>query len=141
MRSIIFKISLIVFIVIVAYFSFIYFVPYSKGYRAGELIKISKRGVVFKTIEGELSQGLSGAQIFKFSVEKNKSGVIEKLKNLQGKYVKLTYIERYNTFFFWGDTKYFIVVGLDYCSIKHLCSQSNIFTMLVLNAVSLFSMN
>ena len=109
MRSIIFKISLIVFIVIVAYFSFIYFVPYSKGYRAGELIKISKRGVVFKTIEGELSQGLSGAQIFKFSVEKNKSGVIEKLKNLQGKYVKLTYIERYNTFFFWGDTKYFII--------------------------------
>lgn len=85
MRSIIFKISLIVFVVIVAYFSFIYFVPYSKGYRAGELIKISKRGVVFKTIEGELSQGLSGAQIFKFSVEKNKSGVIEKLKNLQGK--------------------------------------------------------
>ena len=68
MRSIIFKISLIVFIIIVAYFSFVYFVPYSKGYRAGELIKISKRGVVFKTIEGELSQGLSGAQIFKFSV-------------------------------------------------------------------------
>lgn len=109
MRSIVLKISLVFFIGLVGYFSFIYFVPYSKGYRAGELIKISKRGLVFKTIEGELSQGLSGAQIFKFSVEKSKSTVIEKLKKFQGKYVRLTYIERYNTFFFWGDTKYFVV--------------------------------
>jgi hypothetical protein len=33
--------------------------------------------------------------------------VIKKLKEYQGQYVKLEYEERL-TFFFWGDTKYFI---------------------------------
>ena len=40
-----------VFIVFLVYALFIYFVTFSEGYRAGELIKISKRGVVFKTWE------------------------------------------------------------------------------------------
>lgn len=90
------------------YFAFVYFVPYSEGTRAGELIKFSNRGVIIKTWEGEISQGISGAQIFSFSVlDKNKE-VIEKLKEYQGSYVKVTYIERFATFAFWGDTKYFI---------------------------------
>ena len=50
------------------YFAFVYFVPYSEGTRAGELIKFSHKGIVVKTYEGEISQGISGAQIFKFSV-------------------------------------------------------------------------
>lgn len=99
---------LFVFILIAGYFSFIYFIPFSEGYRAGELIKISHKGVIFKTWEGELSQGVSEAQIFKFSVEENKKEVIELLKNLQGQQVKLTYKERYATYPWMGDTKYFI---------------------------------
>ena len=91
-----------------AYFAFIYYVPYSEGTRAGELIKFSHKGVLVKTYEGEISQGISGAQIFSFSVLDQEKEVIEKMKEYQGKYVKLTYIERYSTFFFWGDTKYFI---------------------------------
>ncbi len=91
-----------------AYFSFVYFVTFSEGTRAGELIKFSHRGVIVKTWEGEISQGISGAQIFSFSVMDKEADVIEKLKEYQGSYVKLTYIERYDTFFFWGDTKYFI---------------------------------
>jgi len=90
------------------YFAFIYYVPYSEGTRAGELIKFSHRGVIVKTYEGEISQGISGAQIFPFSVLDKEKEVIEKMKEYQGKYVKLTYVERYSTFFFWGDTKYFI---------------------------------
>jgi len=90
------------------YFTFLYFVPYSEGTRAGELIKISHKGFIVKTYEGEISQGISGAQIFAFSVLDKDKEVIEKLKEYQGRYVKLTYIERYKTFFFWGDTKYFI---------------------------------
>jgi len=90
------------------YFAFIYFVPYSEGTRAGELIKFSHKGVIVKTYEGEISQGISGAQIFQFSVMDKEQEVIEKLKEYQGSYVKLTYIERYGTFFFWGDTTYFI---------------------------------
>lgn len=90
------------------YFAFIYYVPYSEGTRAGELIKVSKKGVLFKTWEGEISQGISGAQIFEFSVLDKEADVIEKLNELQGRYVKLSYVERYSTFVFWGDTKYFI---------------------------------
>jgi hypothetical protein len=90
------------------YFAFVYFVPYSEGTRAGELIKFSYKGVVVKTWEGEISQGISGAQIFEFSVMDREREVIEKLQEYQGQYVKLTYVERFATFFFWGDTKYFI---------------------------------
>lgn len=89
-------------------YAFIYFVPYSNGVRSGELIKISKKGVVFKTWEGEISQGISGAQIFEFSVLQRDLEVIDKLKEYQGQYVKLDYVERYATFFWLGDTKYYI---------------------------------
>ncbi len=90
------------------YFAFVYFVPYSEGTRSGELIKFSHKGVIVKTWEGEISQGISGAQIFRFSVLDREKDVIEKLKEYQGRYVKLSYMERFGTFFFWGDTNYFI---------------------------------
>jgi uncharacterized protein YxeA len=92
----------------IGYFSFVYYVPYSKGVRSGELIKISHKGVVVKTWEGEISQGISGAQIFPFSVSGKRTDLIEKLNEYQGAYVKLEYEERYKSFFWWGDTKYFI---------------------------------
>lgn len=97
-----------ILLVLALYFSFIYFVTYSEGYRAGELVKISKRGLVFKTWEGRLSQGVSDEQQFDFSVQKKDKDVIEKLKELQGQEVKLTYIERFGTFAWMGDTKYYI---------------------------------
>ncbi|MGB0949665.1 MAG: 6-phosphogluconate dehydrogenase [Marinirhabdus sp.] len=90
------------------YFAFVYFVPYSEGTRAGELIKFSHKGVFVKTWEGEISQGISGAQIFQFSVLDQEGAVIKNLQEYQGHYVKVSYVERYSTFFFWGDTKYFI---------------------------------
>lgn len=97
-----------IFIVFVIYICFIYFVTFSEGYRAGELIKISKRGLVFKTWEGRLSQGVSEEQQFNFSVQKSDKEVLEKLKDFQGKKVKLTYIERFGTFVWMGDTKYYV---------------------------------
>ncbi|GEC77843.1 hypothetical protein [Flavobacterium aquatile] len=95
-------------VVFTAYFSFVYFATYSEGNRSGELIKFSKKGYVFKTWEGELSQGISGAQIFKFSVMDNEEEVIQQMKDLQGEYVKVTYVERYRTFPWWGETNYYI---------------------------------
>ena len=92
----------------IAFYSFVYFVTYSEGTRAGELIKFSHKGVIVKTWEGQISQGISGAQIFDFSVLDKNDDVIQKLKEYQGSYVKLTYVERYATFFFWGDTHYFV---------------------------------
>ncbi|APU69684.1 MAG: 6-phosphogluconate dehydrogenase [Bacteroidota bacterium] len=97
-----------IFVLWLLYYAFIYFVPYSEGTRTGELIKFSRKGVVSKTWEGEISQGISGAQIFQFSVLDKDDEVIDKLQQYEGSYVRLTYIERFSTFFFWGDTKYFI---------------------------------
>ena len=81
---------------------------YSEGYRAGELVKFSHKGIIFKTWEGEISQGVSEAQIFKFSVEDKETKVIKDLQDFQGKDVKLTYKERFGTFPWLGDTKYYI---------------------------------
>jgi hypothetical protein len=97
-----------IIIVLIAYFLFIYFVTYSEGFRAGELVKISKRGLLFKTWEGRLSQGVSEEQQFDFSIQSKDKEVIEKLMELQGRRVKLTYIERFGTFAWLGDTKYFV---------------------------------
>jgi len=108
MKKILFIIIGAILAIFIMWFAFIYYVPYSVGTRSGELIKVSHRGVLFKTWEGEISQGISGAQIFKFSVLDKDKKVIEDLQQYQGNYVKLTYIERYDSFFFWGDTKYFI---------------------------------
>ncbi len=96
------------FLIFMLYFTFVSLVPYSEGTRSGELIKFSHKGVIAKTWEGEISQGISGAQIFQFSVLDKNDEVIKDLQKNEGNYVKLTYIERYATFFFWGDTTYFI---------------------------------
>ncbi|MGR7811904.1 6-phosphogluconate dehydrogenase [Lacinutrix undariae] len=90
------------------YFAFIYYASYSEGVRAGELVKFTSKGYLFKTWEGEISQGVSEAQIFKFSVEEKDKEVIEALTNYQGQMVKLTYFERYKTLFWMGDTKYYV---------------------------------
>lgn len=95
-------------LVLISYFAFLYYVPYSEGIRSGELIKLSHKGMVIKTWEGELSQGISGAQIFSFSVLDKDKKAIEDLKGLQGNYVKITYVERYRTFAWWGETRYFV---------------------------------
>lgn len=108
LRKVIMYFVLALVLVFTAYFSFVYFATYSEGNRSGELIKFSKKGYVFKTWEGELSQGISGAQIFKFSVMDNEEAVIQQMKDLQGEYVKVTYVERYRTFPWWGETNYYI---------------------------------
>lgn len=108
LRKIIIYLVLSLAIFATAYFSFVYYATYSEGVRSGELIKFSKKGYVFKTWEGEINQGISGAQIFKFSVMDSEDKVIEQMKNLQGEYVKVTYIERYRTFPWWGETNYYI---------------------------------
>ncbi|WP_035336382.1 hypothetical protein [Dokdonia sp. PRO95] len=108
MKKILFVVLTTIFLMAAGWFAFIYYVPYSKGTRAGELIKFSNKGVVFKTWEGEISQGISGAQIFSFSVLDQEKEAIEALQEYQGQYVKLEYIERFGTFSFWGDSKYFV---------------------------------
>ncbi|MCL9806849.1 6-phosphogluconate dehydrogenase [Flavobacterium amniphilum] len=107
-RKFIFITITAIFLGITLYFTFLYYATFSEGFRSGELIKISRKGVVFKTWEGELSQGVAGAHIFKFSILDRDKKVIQQMKELQGEYVKVTYEERYKTFPWWGDTTYFV---------------------------------
>ena len=54
-------------------------IDYSDGYRAGRIVKVSSKGAIFKTIEGQLEIDAFGAikgnnqfsQTFLFSVEDN----------------------------------------------------------------------
>ena len=108
MKKVLFLIITSIVLVFGAYFAAVYYASYSEGTRSGELIKFSKKGILFKTYEGEISQGISGAQIFSFSVEEGEPEVINKLDLYQGKYVKVTYKERFGTFAWLGDTKYYI---------------------------------
>jgi len=108
MRKALISIILVAILLLAGYFAAVYYVPYSKGFRAGELVKISNKGIIFKTWEGRLSQGISDELQFEFSIEDKEVKVIEALKNLQGRKVKVTYIERFGTFPWLGDTKYYI---------------------------------
>ncbi len=108
MKKIITFILLGIILITSAYFAFIHYASYSDGIRAGILIKFTHKGVISKTWEGEISQGISDAQLFSFSVEDKEKKVIKELQRLQGRRVKLTYFERYKTFYWLGDTRYFI---------------------------------
>jgi len=108
MKKVIGITSVLFILTIIAYFAFTYYATYSDGTRSGHLIKMSHKGVFFKTWEGEISQGLSGSQIFSFSILDKDKQVIADLQEMEGQYVKLNYIERYRTFPWWGDTKYYV---------------------------------
>ena len=113
------KITIIsVLIIGLAVFSFYYWGVYDEGVRAGNVLRISKKGVLFKTYEGQLNLQTFGAlkganpimESFDFSVESDDEQVIRDLEAvaLSGERVNLHYIKRYATFPWRGDTKYFI---------------------------------
>ena len=90
---------------------------YSEGSRSGVLIKISKRGYLFKTYEGELyiggvSQGegavMVAPQIFHFSVYGSDEKIYKELEEKQGDRIVLEYKQVFKNFFWQGDTDYFI---------------------------------
>ncbi len=87
---------------------------YSEGTRAGYLIKVSHKGVVFKTYEGQLNLGgfqtdaQSGVvgNIWEFSTSKR--AIYDQLQELEGTKVKLHYKQRYKSMPWQGKTEYFI---------------------------------
>jgi hypothetical protein len=113
------RIILIVIVVAgIAVFSFYYWGVYDEGVRAGTVLRISKKGIVFKTYEGQLNLETFGAlrgaspimEAFDFSVEPGEKQLIDELQQvaLTGERVNLHYKKRYLTFPWRGDTKYFI---------------------------------
>lgn len=92
---------------------------YSQGTRAGVVQKLSRKGVVFKTWEGQLNLGgfntdeTSGGvapTIWSFSVRSKNQEVLKELEDasLKGKRVKLYYDEKFVSLFWLGETKYFV---------------------------------
>jgi len=80
---------------------------YSDGYRSGQLVKISRRGVVFKTHEGTLNLSPNGMMTaWEFSVKNGQ--VSGELQGLEGKQVRVHYVQRYQTFFWQGETEYIV---------------------------------
>lgn len=112
------RIAWVAIIVLLALFSFAYWGSYSNGIRSGMVVKISKKGWVFKTYEGQLNLQTFGAnkspnivsESFDFSVETDRTDVIKTLEeaSLSGERVSLKYTERMMIFFWRGDTKYFV---------------------------------
>ncbi len=74
----------------ICYFTFMFFASYSDGDRTGQLVKFSHKGIILKTWEGEINQGISGGQVFAFSVLDRDEKVISDLKDLEGQYVKVS---------------------------------------------------
>ncbi len=87
---------------------------YSEGTRTGYLVKISYKGIVFKTYEGQLNLG--GFQqpgqaavlgnIWEFSVSKR--NVYERLQQYEGKQVTVYYKEKINAMPWQGKTNYLV---------------------------------
>jgi len=98
--------------------AFMYWSVYERGVMAGKVLRVTEKGMVFKTYEGKISlesfgalKGVSPvAETFDFSVESNQSEVIDQLQkvSLSGERVNLHFVKRYMKFPWRGDTSYFI---------------------------------
>ena len=82
----------------------------SEGSRTGTLFKISKKGVLFKTFEGQLhlegSVMMTSQSTWDFSALNG--GVYQELQNFEGKSVKCYYREKIDPFPWQGDTHYLV---------------------------------
>ena len=107
-----------VVILAIAFLCLSYWGVYDEGVRAGTVLRISKKGMIFKTYEGQLNVQTFGAirganpitEAFDFSVSATDEQVINELQEvaLSGERVNLHYVARYVAFPWRGDTKYFI---------------------------------
>ena len=106
-----------VVLIAIAVFIFLLMANYSTGVRAGVPTKFSKKGIIFKTWEGEINiGGLTNSSEgviptnWEFTVRRSSKEVAEKLNQamVESRRVKLLYHEKFVRFFWMGDTKYFV---------------------------------
>ncbi len=117
MKKKLFGLLAVVLLITLAVLGYFVFGHYSEGYRAGHIMKFSKKGVVFKTWEGQLDTGglLGGGEsegaattVWDFSVRDKE--VVKKIERAvdKGSNVKLFYTEKFYKLSFLGDTRYFV---------------------------------
>lgn len=106
---------LLVCVLVVSFLIYWYFYNiYSDGDRTGLLTKLSHKGNVFKTYEGEMmignilqsSAGLANEKFY-FSIEDKT--IADTLTKLQGQRVMLQYKQYRKSIFWRGDSEYIIV--------------------------------
>ena len=112
------RIFLAVLILGLLFLAISYWGVYESGVMAGKVLRITQKGVIFKTYEGKLDLETFGAlkgtspiaSTFDFSVEGKEKEVVKQLESvsLSGERVNLHFKKRYVRFPWRGDTKYFI---------------------------------
>ncbi|MEM6629279.1 MAG: 6-phosphogluconate dehydrogenase [Bacteroidota bacterium] len=112
LRKILIRSSLVLLLLAILGGSVAIFANFSDGYRVGRVIKLSRKGYVFKTWEGQLNlEALSQDEgIWEFSVERGDDEIRNQIDEAveEGYRVKLYYKEKYFQFDWRGKTKYFI---------------------------------
>lgn len=110
-------IAAIIFILSAIGIYIVFFATYSEGYRVGTVIKMTKRGVFFKTHEGQLhTGGLSSdtgegaTSMWDFTVRRGDEEIRKEIESAvdKGYKVKLFYDEQFYQWAMFGETKYFI---------------------------------
>jgi len=96
------RILLIALALGIATLAFLYFGVYERGVMSGKVLRITEKGMVFKTYEGKLNLESFGAlkgaspvaETFDFSVESNQADVIKQLEevSLSGELVRLFFV-------------------------------------------------
>src|SRR5688500_50152 len=105
-------------VVAIGVFCFLYWGTYEDGVMAGKVLRVSQKGMLFKTYEGKINLETFGAlkgtspiaESFDFSVYKSDTDLIQELQkvSLSGERVNLYFEKHYMTFPWRGDTKYFV---------------------------------
>lgn len=118
MKRILIRIVLVGFAVLMVALLILQYATYSEGTRAGVVIKISKKGYIFKTWEGQLNLQSFGAanpknafeEVFSFSIERGDTATYNLLQevSLTGERVNLHYEEKYASLPWKGETRYFV---------------------------------
>ncbi len=114
MRKFAFITSLTIIVVLALTMYWKYFFTYSEGYRAGLLQKISFKGNIFKTYEGEmiLSSVQSNTNVAiaseKFFFSVTDKAVALQLEKVQGESVVVHYTEKNGTLPWKGESTYFV---------------------------------
>ena len=117
-KKILKRILILVIIIGIGVMAFLYWGVYERGVMAGKVLRISEKGILFKTHEGKLNLETFGAlkgtspiaESFDFSVENGEPHVVRQLGEvaLSGERVNLYFVKRYVAFPWRGETNYFV---------------------------------
>ena len=110
MLSFLFKILLVIVLIAGMLIYWFFFNVFSEGERKGTLVKLTKKGNVFKTIEGEMwmsCRQVMNAEKFFFSV--TDEALSDSLMKMQDECVSVTYKQYRRSISWRGDSKYVVV--------------------------------